>query len=187
MRIISGYLKGKKILEPLDKNTRPLKDLVKESIFNILSHSNKFQINIDDANILDLFSGTGSFGLEGFSRGAKEVTFVENYRVAINILKENLENLKLINRCRIIQKNILKDLIFENLNQTYDVIFLDPPFNQKEIYLILSKIYQSRILKKKGILILHRKNNYNESFLKEFKILEEKKYGISKIIFGNFI
>ena len=64
MRVISGSFKGKKIFEPRDKNTRPLKDLTKESIFNILKHSNKFSVQLNNANVLDLFSGVGSFGIE---------------------------------------------------------------------------------------------------------------------------
>ena len=89
MRIISGYLKGKKINLPKDNLTRPLKDLVKESIFNIIRHSNDFSFDIEGAKILDLFSGSGSFGLECLSRGAKKVIFNENYTVAIEILEEN--------------------------------------------------------------------------------------------------
>ena len=88
MRIISGNFRGKKIIEPKDKQTRPLKDLTKESIFNIMIHSNKFQINIEDSNILDLFSGVGSFGIECLSRNAKYVTFVEKYNGVLNILKK---------------------------------------------------------------------------------------------------
>ena len=71
MRIISGIFKGKKILEPLDIKTRPLKDLTKESIFNILKHSNKFRVNLEGAIVLDLFSGVGSFGIECLSRKQK--------------------------------------------------------------------------------------------------------------------
>ena len=73
MRIISGYLKGKKIAEPNSKQTRPLKDLTKESIFNILQHNKLIKIKIEESKILDLFSGVGSFGLECISRGAKYV------------------------------------------------------------------------------------------------------------------
>ena len=76
MRIISGNFKGKKILLPKDKLTRPLKDLTKESIFNIITHSNKFNTALEKSNILDLFSGVGSFGLECLSRGSKSVTSV---------------------------------------------------------------------------------------------------------------
>tara|TARA_B100000214_G_C23835018_1_gene566058 strand:- start:374 stop:652 length:279 start_codon:yes stop_codon:yes gene_type:complete len=88
MRIISGSFRGKKILEPKDILTRPLKDLTKESIFNIINHSKKFNVEIKDANILDLFSGVGSFGLECLSRGASHLTFVENYRGVLPVLKK---------------------------------------------------------------------------------------------------
>ena len=74
MRIISGIFKGKKILIPKDNKTRPLKDLTKESIFNIINHSSKFKINLNNSKVLDLFSGVGSFGIECLSRGAKETS-----------------------------------------------------------------------------------------------------------------
>ena len=75
MRIISGTFKGKKILQPSDKTTRPLKDLTKESIFNIIKHSNLLKIEVENSKVLDLFSGVGSFGLECLSRGASNVFF----------------------------------------------------------------------------------------------------------------
>ena len=90
MRIISGVFKGKKILEPKDNKTRPLKDMVKESIFNIINHSNKFSIDINEAYVLDLFSGIGSFGIECLSQGASHVTFVEKYERVLPILKKIL-------------------------------------------------------------------------------------------------
>ena len=77
MRIISGNFRGKKIFFPDGKNTRPLRDMVKESIFNLIENSNKFKLQISKSNILDLFSGSGSFGLECLSRGAKNVIFFE--------------------------------------------------------------------------------------------------------------
>ena len=88
MRIISGLFKGKKIIEPNDTKTRPLKDLTKESIFNIIEHSNKLNINLNESIILDLFSGVGSFGIECLSRGAKKVVFIENYTGVLPILKK---------------------------------------------------------------------------------------------------
>ena len=94
MRIISGNFKGKKILLPKDKLTRPLKDLTKESIFNILKHSKLLNVELENSNILDLFSGVGSFGLECLSRGAKNVTFLESYTEVLSVLKKNIDNLK---------------------------------------------------------------------------------------------
>ena len=95
MRIISGTLKGRSINYIKNKNTRPLKDSVKENIFNILKHSNLINIKIENSNILDLYSGVGSFGLESISRGAAEVIFVEQDNDAANVLKQNLIKLSL--------------------------------------------------------------------------------------------
>ena len=111
MRIVSGSAKGKKILVPIDKKTRPLKDMVKESIFNIILHSNLFQSKIKNSNILDLFSGVGSFGLEAISRGAKKVVFFEDYKPALDLLKKNITNLELLNRARIKRMNKMIFLI----------------------------------------------------------------------------
>ena len=89
MRIISGRFKGKKLLLPKDKNTRPLKDLVKESIFNLLEHSKKMNVNLKNSTVLDLFSGSGSFGIECLSRDVNRVVFVEKDPIALSILKSS--------------------------------------------------------------------------------------------------
>jgi len=133
MRIIGGQFKGKKILEPKDKETRPLKDLTKESIFNILNHSNKFMVNIENSIVLDLFSGVGSFGLECLSRGAKHVTFVENYNNVLPILKKNLSNLKNINKYELIEENLFLNFDYKKFGYKFDIIFLDPPYKEKKL------------------------------------------------------
>ena len=117
MRIISGNFKGKKILEPKDGLTRPLKDLTKESIFNIIQHSNKFKVEIDGSNVLDLFSGVGSFGLECLSRGSASVTFIENYKEVITILKKNISNLSLKNNSLLIERDIFNNLDFKSFKK----------------------------------------------------------------------
>ena len=104
MRIITGNLKGRKILFPDDKKTRPLRDLVKESIFNLIEHSQKFNVKIKDSNVLDLFAGSGSFGLECLSRGSKKVVFIEIYFQAIKTLKTNIYNLNIDKKCEVIEK-----------------------------------------------------------------------------------
>ena len=185
MRIISGVFRGKKILQPSDKATRPLKDLTKESIFNIIKHSNKFKINFEKSNILDLFSGVGSFGLECISRGVKFVTFVENYKEVLPILKKNLNNLKLVNNYKIIEKDILNNLNFNSLNEKFDIIFLDPPYKDKKLLIVLNKIIESDTLKTDGIIIIHRHKKELDEFPKNLKKIEDKKYGISKIIFAS--
>ncbi len=183
MRIIAGNFKGKKILQPKDKLTRPLKDLTKESIFNIINHSNLININLKNSNILDLFSGVGSFGLECLSRGALTVTFFENYINAVKILKLNISSLNTKKKVTIIEKNIFDEGSLDSLNKKFEIIFIDPPFKEKKINFLLKKIYKLKILKKNGLLIIHRHKKEENNFPKEYKIIKEKKYGISKLFF----
>ena len=139
MRIISGYLKGKKILEPKNKITRPLKDMVKESIFNIIKHSNKFDIEINNSIILDLYSGIGSFGLEAISRGSLKVIFVENYSEALTILKKNIKNLGVGEKSTVLENDIYSKLDLQKFDSKFDIIFLDPPFKMKIFQTLLIK------------------------------------------------
>ena len=186
MRIISGNFKGKKILEPNDKSTRPLKDLTKEALFNIILHSNKFDVKIKLSNILDLFSGVGSFGLECLSRDASSVTFVENYKKVLPILKKNIINFNYLEKSKIIEKDIFNQLNFNTFENKFDIIFLDPPYKDKFLYELLKKIFKAKILNKEGIIIIHRHKNENDELYKLLNIIEEKSYGISKIMFGKF-
>ena len=183
MRVISGSFKGKKILEPKDIKTRPLKDLTKESIFNIINHSNKFKINLENSNVLDLFSGVGSFGIECLSRGAKYVIFTENYNGVLPILKKNLLSLKSIENYEILEKDINNINFFNSLNKKFDIIFMDPPYIDKNLKLLLDSIKDQKILNKNGILIIHRHKDEKDTIPNNLKIVEEKKYGLSKIIF----
>ena len=186
MRIIAGFLKGKKILMPKDNKTRPLKDLTKESIFNIINHSNKFDANLNDSNVLDLFSGIGSFGIECLSRGVKHVTFIENYKGILPILKKNLDNLESVKNYKIVEKNILDNFNTMSFNKQFDIIFIDPPYKETELDKILFIILNEKILKREGIIIIHRHKKQKDIFPETIKILEEKKYGISKILFCTY-
>lgn len=183
MRIISGFFKGKKLLIPEDIKTRPLKDLTKESIFNIILHSKKFNLDFSNANILDLFAGVGSFGIECLSRGARYVVFAENYNGVLPILKKNLNNLEFVQNFQILEKNIYEENFFLNLSEKYDLIFLDPPYKYKDLNKILLNIKNSKILNREGIIITHRHKDETDIIPSDIKIIEEKKYGISKINF----
>ena len=184
MRIISGSNKGKKLVMPGDKTTRPLRDMAKESIFNILAHAKFINFHLKDSKVLDLFSGIGSFGLECLSRGSKYVTFVENYNGVLPILKKNLSNLKLDNKYEIIEENLFVDFNYKKFFNKFDIIFLDPPYRESKINIIFDNLFKNKILNNDGIIIIHRHKKDNGEYSKNFKVLEEKKYGISKILFG---
>ena len=184
MRIIGGELKGKNILLPSDKFTRPLKDLVRESIFNIIEHSKTEKIIINKSIILDLFSGTGSFGLECLSRGAKKVIFFENYKNSLKILKKNINLLDLEKKCKIFNQNVYQ-ISRDKLDfKKFDLIFLDPPFEDKEVNKIINLLITQKIITDDTLVIFHRNSKKKEIFTKNLKIIREEKYGISKILFG---
>ena len=182
MRIISGYLKGKKIDLPKDDLTRPLKDIVKESIFNIIEHSNDISSKLKEAVVLDLFSGTGSFGLECVSRGAKKVIFNENYNSAIEILEKNIKNLNCENKCQILKSDCFN--LLKNFNEKVDIIFMDPPFKEEKINELIISITEANILKQNALIIIHRNKKIDENLGEILKIVDTRYYGLSKIIFA---
>lgn len=182
MRVIAGDLKGKKINLPKDNLTRPLKDLVKESIFNIIEHSNDINSKIKGAKILDLFSGSGSFGIECISRGAEKVIFNENYQNAIEILEKNIKNFNCENKCEILKSSCFD--LSKNFKQKVDMIFMDPPFKEKKINELIISILDIQILKKKGLIIIHRNKKDNDFLSDRIKITDVRFYGLSKIIFA---
>jgi len=187
MRIISGEYKGRKIFEPLDKETRPLKDLTKESIFNILEHSKNIKVSLKESNVLDLFSGTGSFGLECISRGSSKVYFIEQYKPSIKILIKNIKKLNCEKKIKLLCENFFDLKKIKKINKNkFNIIFLDPPYKEKNTILLLNDINEMNILTDKGIIILHRHKKSIDNFDNKFKILRTENYGISKIIFGKF-
>ena len=188
MRIIAGTLKGSTLYLPKNKNTRPLKDMVKESIFNLLTHSNKILLRLEQSNVLDLYAGTGSFGLECISRKVKNVFFVEKNKSIISILEKNIEKLKVKKKIKIFIGDIFKLINRQNIFEAkFELIFCDPPFDDSNIENLIKLIFDKNILKKNGIIILHRSKHTKEKLPNYFKILDIRVYGISKIIIGKFL
>ena len=136
MRIISGIFKGKLIDFLKNSTTRPLKDSVKEGIFNVLEHSSLIDVRIKNSNILDLYSGVGSFGLECISRGAKKVTFIEKDKNAVNILKKNLIQLSISNKSEVINDKI-EGVLKERKKDKFSIFFLIHLFLIKHLFKFL--------------------------------------------------
>ena len=185
MRIISGSLKGRSIDFLKNSETRPLKDSVRESIFNIIKHSRLIKTKIQDSSILDLYSGIGSFGIESLSRGAEKVTFVEKNLRACSVLKKNLNKLNLINKSKIFSTEIEK-VLNDNFNENFNIFFFDPPFKDFEFYKKIKLIKKNKIFKKSNLIVIHRESSTDDNLEKLIKVLDIKIYGRSKIIFGVF-
>ena len=168
MRVISGKYKGK-YLKGFDiDGTRPTMDRVKESLFGII------QNKLNDSICLDLFAGSGSLGIEALSNGAKKCYFNDSNNEMIKILKENLNG---IDNSIISNKNYINFL--DNINDKFDIIFLDPPYKLNLITPSIKKIIDNNLLNDNGLIICE----YETEVIKcDLNILKEKKYGSKKII-----
>lgn len=126
MRIIAGTHRGRKLLPPVgDEVTRPITDRVKQSLFDRLSAMDK----VEGADVLDVFAGTGSLGIECLSRGAVHVTFIEQDRSAAALLEENIATLREQDKSRIVRSNALNGALAMSLpKRSYGLIFVDPPY-----------------------------------------------------------
>ena len=189
MRIISGKFKNKKLHFPENLKTRPLKDSVRENIFNILSHSNNVGINIKNSEVLDLYAGTGSFGLECVSREASKVVFIENDLDALTTLKENIKNLNSENETVLLTQGVLEFLnllTLEIYKEKFNIIFLDPPYQDEECAEVIKKIKKRELLNKKHIVVIHREIKSEDRIDKYLNIIEKRIYGRSEIFFGRF-
>lgn len=185
MRIISGLLKGRKINFLINSITRPLKDSVRESIFNIIKHSNLLRMKVEKSIVLDLYSGTGSFGIECISRGATKVIFIEKDKQALIQLKKNLDNLSVSNKS-IIKEGKIENEILKNFKYKFNIFFFDPPFSDKNFLENLRILKNQNSFHKNHIVILHRESKTKDNFENLLKIILIKKYRRSKIIFGYF-
>ena len=142
MRIISGIKRGKKLKEPDNYDIRPTTDMVKESMFNII------QFDIEGRKVLDLFAGTGQLGLECLSRGAREVTFVDQSRESIALVKQNIKGCGF--EARVVQSD---SIAFLERGEKFDLILIDPPYATNLIDKALQIINSVDILTESGIIM----------------------------------
>lgn len=179
MRVISGSAKGRTIQAPEGLDTRPVTDKIRQSLFNI------WQFDIPGCRFLDLFSGSGSMGIEALSRGADRVVMVEKSPKAVSVIKQNLANLHL-------KKGVvLQDDVFaavdrlDKKGETFDIIYLDPPYTVDEIFVpVLEKMGSLDLLDKDGMLVIRtRKEKELPDETGNLIKFREKVYGISKAHF----
>lgn len=175
MRVISGKKKGMRLLGTRDPHTRPTEDRIKESIFNSL-----FSIE-EGSKVLDLFAGTGGMGIEFLSRGSDLVVFCDKSRLNINCIKENLNNTDFTTKAKIYQGDNERNLFnIKSENMKFDYIFLDPPYNQINLYYdSLKFIKENSLLNEDGIVIVESEQ---ELEIEDYDIIKIKEYG-KKIIY----
>jgi 16S rRNA (guanine966-N2)-methyltransferase len=181
MRVLGGIFRGKKITAGDSLCIRPLTNKLKESIFNTL---NEF---IQGKRILDLFAGSGGFGIEAFSRGADNITFVEKSHRSAALLSENLAHLSIpSDHFQIYRQDVIK--YCQISSKSYDLIFTDPPFNFNSLQNLINLIMESTLLERNGLLIIHHEiSNPVKSSSSFYMMFKQKRFGrslISYIIHG---
>ena len=148
MRVITGSARGVRLKTPKGEKTRPTADRVKEAVFSVI------QFETQGGRFLDLFAGTGQMGIEALSRGASHAVFVDEWRDACRLVKENLKLANLSDKAVVVQDHYLSYL--NRCRETFDIIFLDPPYADIFLENALKKISEIDILSERGIIICER-------------------------------
>jgi len=179
LRIIGGNLKGKKLFSPPGKKVRPTADRLRESIFNILS------FRVPEAVVLDLFSGTGAFGIESLSRGAKHAVFVEKSREALHVIQRNIRANALEKQAQVIKWDIAKNLnCLRRIPFRYDLVFMDPPYDRDMVQKGLRNLYHSDCVNQGGCIVIeHSALEPIPENTKEFAIFDQRQYGKTLVTF----
>lgn len=151
MRIISGEYRGFRLKAPKGENTRPTTDRVKESVFSIIESKKRIT---SEAQVLDLFAGSGGIGLEFLSRGAAHACFVDSDASSISIIKDNISKCKVENRTEVYRNDVLKAVeLLSRKRKKFDYIYMDPPYEKNIIPKVIETIYNSGVLNSNGIII----------------------------------
>ena len=173
MRIISGSLRGRKLNKPKTDLVRPSKDMVKESMFNIV------QFEVFGASVLDLFAGTGQLGIEALSRGAKSAVFVDNNGESVKLVKENLKICAFSDVSMVYNTDALKYL--EN-EEKFDIIFVDPPYDSNLARDAIIKISEFDKLTKNGIMMCETAVDYElPNLATPYMLQKTYKYGVTLV------
>ena len=148
MRVITGSARGVQLKTPEGMKTRPTADRVKEAMFSII------QFEVPCARVLDLFGGTGQLGIEALSRGAKSAVFVDEGEKACALIRENLKRTKLADSAKVLRSDYLQYL--QNCRETFDIVFLDPPYAEVFLENALNKLAEIDILESGAIIVAER-------------------------------
>lgn len=180
MRVIAGTARRINLVSPSGNNTRPTTDRIKETLFNIL------QTEVYDARFLDLFSGSGGIGIEALSRGAKESVFVENNREAVSCIKTNITKTRFTERSQVMAMDVMQALRrLEQLNNPFDIIFLDPPYEKGFEEKVIPYLLSSSLVKEETLIVVEASIETDVSYMEQFTCEMEriKEYKTNQHVF----
>ena len=176
MKVISGILKGRTILGYNIDGTRPTMDRIKESIFAMI------QDNIKNSIVLDLFSGSGNYGIESISLGSKLVYFNDKNKECINIINKNINNFNIKDKSIILNMDYLKCLKYLSINKNkFDLVFLDPPYKEHIIENILKSLVTNNLLNNNALIICEFMGDKLKDKYNKLDLIKERKYGEKEV------
>lgn len=180
MRVIAGTAKSLRLKTVEGFGTRPTTDRIKETLFNMIN------TKLADCDFLDLFSGSGAIGIEALSRGAKSAVFVENNKAALECIKSNLEFTGLKSNAQVLAMDGISSISYlERAGKLFDIIFMDPPYDNMLEFEVIKEIQNSTIVHGDTIIIVEASIDTDFAYLNEtkFVIKKEKKYKTNKHVF----
>ena len=178
MKIVSGKFGGRKLFTPQNRDIRPTSDKIRGAVFNMLGSREALK----DANVLDAFCGTGALGLEALSRGAAHCTFTDKMHASLNLAKENAQMLKVMDICDFILADASKIGSRSDIEEPYDLVFLDPPYNQILVCSTLQALVDGDWIAIDGLVICETEKYYDYVAMDGFILDNEKIYGDTKVI-----
>ena len=180
MRVIAGLARGHKLVAPEGDTTRPPLDRQKEALFSMLADT------VIGANVLDLYAGSASMGIEALSRGAKQAVFVDLSEAAVAAAKANLAHTKLTDKARVTRENEVTFLEREAvLGSVYDLIFLDPPFriDVNDLAAVFEVLRNGNLVADEGLLVLRLQSKIAPPERPGFREVKNRAYGDSRLLF----
>lgn len=180
MRVIAGRAKRLQLKTVAGLETRPTTDRIKETLFNILAQ------DLQDCDFLDLFSGSGAIGIEALSRGAKSAVFVEKNKAAVDCIKENLKITGFLNNSQVLMMDALAAVEYaQKTGKVFDLIFMDPPYDQGLEKLVLDCLVDSNIVYYNTIIVVEASLKTDFSYLDNtsLEVYRVKEYKTNKHVF----
>lgn len=182
MRVISGSARGLKLKAPDGMNTRPTTDRIKESLFNIIAGE------LYDISFLDLFSGSGSIGIEALSRGANNAVLVDNNSSSVAVIKENIKKARFDNRSEVLKCTAVEAVgRLGNRGNKFDIIFMDPPYSKGFVEPVLEAVVEQKLLKLQGFIIVEQAIDEAEIKTQGLRVFRIKEYKTTKMIFLEYM
>lgn len=179
MRVIGGHDRGRRLKVPKGRDLRPTSARVKEALFDILPH------DLSGAKVLDLFAGTGNVTIEALSRGAAEAILVDASKQAGNAIRENLRRFRLAARTKVWIVAVTRAVkLLARRGETFDVIFLDPPYEHGWVATTIKAVAEGALLRRSGVLIAeHSQREELQPRYGALVLVDQRRYGSTRLSF----